>query len=142
MFTVMRVGAPLAAADTMTKSSLSPDARLSSAVSMVPVAPLVEQVRLADRMLAAEPSSRWRLIVLVPVLRETTFEDDKITSEPERLKAFGQKDHVRIYGGDVIDRLRSAGFTVTLRKAEELGEERVKTGALAGKTVYICSKTA
>ena len=32
----------------------------------------------------------------------------------ERLAAFGQEDHVRLYGEDYYDRLRAAGFTVTV----------------------------
>lgn len=44
--------------------------------------------------------------------RETTFEDNSITDKKERAKIFGQYDHVRIYGRDYFDKLRSIGFTV------------------------------
>ena len=44
--------------------------------------------------------------------RETTFEDDTITDKKERAKIFGQYDHVRIYGRDYFDKLRSIGFKV------------------------------
>ncbi len=44
--------------------------------------------------------------------REKTFEDDSITDKKERAKIFGQYDHVRIYGRDYFDKLRSIGFTV------------------------------
>ncbi|SHI35548.1 Methyltransferase domain-containing protein [Mesonia phycicola] len=44
--------------------------------------------------------------------RATTFEDDSITDEKERAKIFGQYDHVRIYGRDYFDKLRSIGFKV------------------------------
>jgi len=44
--------------------------------------------------------------------REATFEDDTITDKKERAKIFGQYDHVRIYGRDYFDKLRSVGFTV------------------------------
>ncbi|SFB91785.1 Methyltransferase domain-containing protein [Flagellimonas taeanensis] len=44
--------------------------------------------------------------------RERTFEDDTITDKKERAKIFGQYDHVRIYGRDYFDKLRSVGFTV------------------------------
>lgn len=44
--------------------------------------------------------------------RETTFEDNTITDKKERAKIFGQYDHVRIYGRDYFDKLRSIGFTV------------------------------
>ena len=41
-----------------------------------------------------------------------TFEDDTITDRKERAKLFGQYDHVRIYGRDYFDKLRSIGFKV------------------------------
>lgn len=44
--------------------------------------------------------------------RETTFEDDSITDKKERAKIFGQYDHVRIYGKDYFNKLRSIGFIV------------------------------
>ncbi len=44
--------------------------------------------------------------------RDVTFEDDSITNKKERAKIFGQYDHVRIYGRDYFDKLRSIGFMV------------------------------
>jgi SAM-dependent methyltransferase len=44
--------------------------------------------------------------------RAITFEDDSITDEKERAKIFGQYDHVRVYGRDYFDKLRSIGFKV------------------------------
>lgn len=44
--------------------------------------------------------------------RAETFEDDSITDRKERAKIFGQYDHVRIYGRDYFDKLRSIGFEV------------------------------
>lgn len=44
--------------------------------------------------------------------REKTFEDDSITDPKERAGIFGQYDHVRVYGRDYFDKLRSIGFKV------------------------------
>ncbi len=44
--------------------------------------------------------------------REKTFEDNSITDPKERAKIFGQYDHVRVYGQDYFDTLRSIGFRV------------------------------
>lgn len=44
--------------------------------------------------------------------REKTFEDDSITDQKQRAEIFGQYDHVRVYGRDYFDKLRSIGFTV------------------------------
>jgi len=44
--------------------------------------------------------------------RNVTFEDNSITNPKERAKIFGQYDHVRVYGKDYFDKLRSIGFEV------------------------------
>jgi SAM-dependent methyltransferase len=43
---------------------------------------------------------------------DRTHEDRFITDPKEREKQFGQFDHVRIYGLDYFDRLKSAGFGI------------------------------
>ncbi|MFH4964947.1 methyltransferase domain-containing protein [Gaetbulibacter sp. M235] len=44
--------------------------------------------------------------------RAFTFEDNNITDKKERAKIFGQYDHVRVYGRDYFNKLRSIGFKV------------------------------
>ncbi len=44
--------------------------------------------------------------------RDRTYEDFTIKSPKERAKHFGQYDHVRVYGKDYFDKLRSVGFRV------------------------------
>jgi predicted SAM-dependent methyltransferase len=44
--------------------------------------------------------------------RAITFEDDTITDRKERAQLFGQYDHVRVYGRDYFDKLRTIGFRV------------------------------
>lgn len=44
--------------------------------------------------------------------RDVTFEDHTITDKAERAKIFGQYDHVRVYGRDYFEKLRSIGFKV------------------------------
>lgn len=66
------------------------------------------------------------------VSRETTFEDDSITDKKERTKIFGQYDHVRVYGIDYFDKLRSIGFTVDeVDYTATLSNEEVETYRLA-----------
>ena len=63
-------------------------------------------------------------LVLVPYRPGvTTFEDSSITSPLDRMVAFGQQDHVRIYGSNLPDRLREAGFEVEDRTAGGLFEK-------------------
>ena len=44
--------------------------------------------------------------------RLVTFTDNSVTDQKERAKIFGQYDHVRIYGRDYFEKLRSIGFKV------------------------------
>ena len=56
-----------------------------------------------------------------------TDEDVLVTSEAERRRRFGRKDHVRIYGQDFSQRVRDAGFQVDV---EVLGTD----------PIYVCRK--
>jgi hypothetical protein len=61
------------------------------------------------------------LLVLVPFRPEQrTYEDPSITEPFERMLAFGQHDHVRFYGADLLERLRAAGFQVEDKKGADL----------------------
>ncbi|MBT8260404.1 MAG: class I SAM-dependent methyltransferase [Bacteroidia bacterium] len=64
--------------------------------------------------------------------RETTFEDNSITDKKERAKIFGQYDHVRIYGKDYFENLRSIGFKVNeVDYSSTLSEEDITKYCLA-----------
>jgi SAM-dependent methyltransferase len=55
-----------------------------------------------------------------------TDEDPGVTDPAERVRRFGQDDHVRRYGADFPDRLRAAGYDVELdRFAQTLGPEAI-----------------
>jgi SAM-dependent methyltransferase len=55
----------------------------------------------------------WGIFQVPQDLKRTnTFEDNSITDKKERARIFGQYDHVRIYGRDYFDKLRSVGFKV------------------------------
>ncbi|WP_298512431.1 class I SAM-dependent methyltransferase [uncultured Kordia sp.] len=74
--------------------------------------------------------------------REVTFEDDSITDPKERTKIFGQYDHVRVYGRDYFDKLRSIGFTV---KEEDYTatfspKEIEKYCLMKGEIIPVCFK--
>ncbi|WP_295834527.1 class I SAM-dependent methyltransferase [uncultured Winogradskyella sp.] len=64
--------------------------------------------------------------------RETTFEDNTITDKAERAKIFGQYDHVRVYGRDYFDKLRSIGFKVEeVNYTASLSTEEIEKYCLA-----------
>ena len=74
--------------------------------------------------------------------RATTFSDDTITDQKERSKIFGQYDHVRIYGLDYFDKLRSIGFTVVEEDyTKKISPELVDKYCLAkGEIIPVCFK--
>lgn len=64
--------------------------------------------------------------------RDVTFEDNSITDKTERAKIFGQYDHVRVYGRDYFDKLRSIGFKVEeVDYTSQLSDEDIKKYCLA-----------
>lgn len=64
--------------------------------------------------------------------RASTFEDNSITDRKQRTEIFGQYDHVRIYGRDYFDKLRSIGFKVEeIDYTSKLSEEEVMRYCLA-----------
>lgn len=82
-------------------------------------------------------------ILMVPKGGGATFEDPSITSREARLEAFGQEDHVRLYGDDFVDRLRDSGFHVEVFDKTDLmqGEEIVRMGlAHIRDEIFFCTK--
>lgn len=74
--------------------------------------------------------------------RETTFEDNSITDPKERQRIFGQYDHVRVYGRDYFDKLRSIGFRVVEEDyTNKLDPKDVERYCLAkGEIIPVCYK--
>ena len=71
-----------------------------------------------------------------------TYEDFTITDPNERNKAFGQYDHVRVYGMDFFERLENVGFKVekceyTLKLSEE---EKIKYCLPKKEIIPVCRK--
>jgi len=82
-------------------------------------------------------------ILLVPITVEKTFEDPSIVNPSERLRIFGQVDHVRRYGSDYIDRLKESGFNVKMSYATDLFQKNeIKIAGLstASGAIYYCTK--
>jgi len=74
--------------------------------------------------------------------RNVTFADDTITDQKERAEIFGQYDHVRIYGRDYFEKLRSIGFTVIEENyTAKISAELVNKYCLSpGEIIPVCFK--
>ncbi|HON18062.1 MAG TPA: methyltransferase domain-containing protein [Salinivirgaceae bacterium] len=73
---------------------------------------------------------------------QKTIEDPTITSPKERERLFGQRDHVRYYGYDYIERLQTAGFHVdVIDYAQKIGHEKTQLYALLPtEKIIFCRK--
>jgi predicted SAM-dependent methyltransferase len=84
-------------------------------------------------------------LLLVPITEEKTFEDPSITDPKERLRLFGQHDHVRRYGPDYVGRLRDAGFVVNVMHASDFLSpkeiERLAIGTSDAGEIFHCRKS-
>ena len=71
-----------------------------------------------------------------------TYEDFSITDPKERNKAFGQYDHVRIYGMDFFERLENIGFKVEKCEytAKFTYEEKIKYCLPKKEIIPVCRK--
>jgi SAM-dependent methyltransferase len=82
-------------------------------------------------------------ILNVPIYGDQTLEDPSIKNPRERLKVFGQEDHVRIYGSDYVNRLQQASFSVEVIKVDDLVtlSDAVRMG-LTSETgdIFFCTK--
>ena len=84
-------------------------------------------------------------IIQVPFFNpvpDKTFQDNRISNPRDREKAYGQDDHVRLYGKDYPDRLRNSGFQVKEENfVQGLPDEEVLRYALPlSETLYVCQK--
>lgn len=80
------------------------------------------------------------LVVMVPLIEgwATTYEDASKTSPQEREAHFAQFDHVRYYGADLRERIRTAGFG--LQEVTALGPDSVQHGLMRGEKVFLARK--
>ena len=81
-------------------------------------------------------------VIMVPITAESTVEDPSVTDPKERLRRFGQSDHVRRYGRDFVGRLLEAGFDVREYSALDVADETEMTvlGLAGGGEIFCCKK--
>ena len=83
-------------------------------------------------------------ILQVPINEKLkkTYEDPAIKKPKERTVAFGQYDHVRVYGLDYLERLKKAGFQVEfLNYATTFSKEQIqKYGLMPNEKIPIARK--
>ena len=89
---------------------------------------IVDDRKAMSELYRVMKSGGWG-IVQVPMKNslEKTYEDFTITDPKERQKHFGQYDHVRWYGMDYFDRLKSVGFETEINfYSQKFSEAEIK----------------
>jgi SAM-dependent methyltransferase len=81
------------------------------------------------------------LVLMFPIIEgwSKTYENPTVETSKDRVLHFGQWDHVRYYGYDVRDRIRSAGFALTEFTAQEPDVTRLSLAR--GEKVFIATKS-
>jgi SAM-dependent methyltransferase len=97
-------------------------------------------MRELRRVLAA---GGWAILLVPLVERACTDEDPELADRAERIRRFGQHDHVRQYGRDYVDRLQEAGFVVSEERLEhELDDAAAQRYRLRNpvrmEPLYVC----
>jgi SAM-dependent methyltransferase len=106
---------------------------------------VLEHVR-PDRQAMAElyrvlAPGGWALISVPLRLDQPTYEDVTVTDPSDRLRLFGEEDHVRFYGLDLRDRLEDAGFAVECDRADDLPEDDCRRfGLRRDEHLFLCRK--
>ena len=82
-------------------------------------------------------------IMQVPYRPGVPTDEDPSAGPEERIRRFGQDDHVRFYGSDLDDRLRNAGLDVALITAAERFSpaELERLNVPATTPIWICRPT-
>jgi len=80
--------------------------------------------------------------IQVSIKGDITREDLSITDPKERLRLYGQDDHVRYYGYDFTDRLKDAGFDVLMIPKSNLlnPDEQARISLDVENEVVLCRK--
>jgi SAM-dependent methyltransferase len=99
--------------------------------------------RAAMRELRRVLRQGGQAVLSVPIIGKVTTEDLTVTDPAERLRRFGQEDHVRRYGRDGVfeDRLRAAGFDVTPDPIIEdmTPDLRRRYRVLSEEPIFVCT---
>lgn len=82
------------------------------------------------------------VVIGVPVRHDQqTIEDPTITDPAERAQQFGEPDHRRWYGYDIVDRLEHAGLEVDARLTADASPElRARYGLTTREGLYLCRR--
>jgi len=102
---------------------------------------IIEDRRAMDEIYRVLKPGGWAVVSVPTEMDRPTYEDASITNPKERKQAFGEPDHVRVYGYDLSDRLKESGFDVQLDLAQDIPQQtREKYGLRGDENIFYCIK--
>lgn len=98
-----------------------------------------EEKAVSEVIRVLKPDGKW--IFSFPICMEfKTYEDDSIVTEEQRLKTYGQKDHVRLYGNDFKEHFEKYGLKLEIYSPKDvLSPEVIERWGLIADDVIICA---
>ena len=101
-----------------------------------------DQAAMKELFRVLKPNGKAFLQVPINLNFETTYENKLVFTPEDRIKHYGQFDHVRWYGQDYGNLLEKAGFIVSkINFIEQLGDNaQFKYGLMEGEELFIASK--
>ncbi len=82
-----------------------------------------------------------RVLLQVPIHEKITQENATITNPMDRERLYGQYDHVRSYGSDILERLKEARFQVTCLNANDVASaEEIYRMGLSEEVLFVCDR--
>ncbi len=84
-----------------------------------------------------------KIIMSFPIsMKQKTFEDSSIISDEDRVRYYGQKDHVRLYGTDYKERFEQYGLDIKVFSPKDFltNEDIEKYGLIREDILLVCSK--
>jgi hypothetical protein len=104
---------------------------------------VIDDKQAIDELFRVLKPGAWALISVPLLLDRPTREDPSITDPNDRQRLFGEPTHIRFYGTDLADRLKSAGFEVTLDLAERIPLDKRHLFALRDdENIFYCQKSS
>lgn len=79
-------------------------------------------------------------VIMAPIVEgwASTYENPAVQTDADRLRHFGQEDHLRLYGRDLRDRIREAKFD--LQEFTASPTDCLSMGLLPGETIFLAWK--
>lgn len=124
----------------LTATSLQSD-RFDAVLCIHVLEEIKNDLRAMEELYRILKPGGWAVVSVPTRMDQLTYEDPTIIDPKERKRAFGEPDHVRIYGYDLVERLESCGFNVRVDLADAVPlQTREKYGLRGDENIFYCIK--